>query len=136
MKPILLDTHVAIWALEGALDKITIANIDEAAAQSRLMLSPISAWEIGMIAAKGKVILPKPAPEYVRTLFSRRGAIVAALSPEIAFSATALPKSFHADPADRFLVATAIAYGADFYTRDREILRYARSAAGFNAVRV
>lgn len=136
MKPILLDTHTAIWASEGRLGKNVTRLIDEAAGQSRLFLSPVSAWEIGMLAEKRKIALAGSAQEYIRALYSQSGAVVAPLTPDVALAAALLPRSLHADPADRFLVATAIAYGADFFTRDSEILRYAKSTPAFRAVKV
>lgn len=46
------------------------------------------------------------------------------LTPEIAVASTELPEPFHRDPADRFLVATARAYGSRLVTSDRKILAY------------
>jgi len=46
--------------------------------------------------------------------------------PAIAVAATDLPGAFHADPADRILIATAAEYGAQLVTRDKHIREYAR----------
>ena len=90
-----------------------------------LYLSPVSAWEIGILAQRGKVSLGVSAEIYVSRVFSRPGVRIAALTPEIAVRASFLAGQFHADPADRMLVATAILMGLKLVTRDREILRYA-----------
>jgi PIN domain nuclease of toxin-antitoxin system len=43
---------------------------------------------------------------------------------EMAWEAYHLPGSFHRDPADRILVATARLYGLTLLTADDSILRY------------
>lgn len=128
MSPILLDTHAAIWSADGTLPRKLCALIDDAADRNELLLSPISAWEIGMLVARRRLTLSTSLHDYVRALFERSGAVVAALTPSIAASAAALPGEAPADPADRVLIATAAAYGARLITRDKSILAYARSA--------
>lgn len=44
------------------------------------------------------------------------------ISPAIAAELAALPDSFHRDPADRILVATARVFGATLLMRDRRII--------------
>ncbi len=126
MRPILLDTHVALFAIAGNLASATTCAIDAAAKNNELLLSPITAWEIAMLARKGRLTLDEDVTRYVRRLFAASGVTVATLSPAIAVASTLLPGTFHDDPADRILVATAAEYGADFATRDRAIQAYAR----------
>lgn len=55
---ILLDTHVAIWYTAGIeLKPQVTALIGEAALQNSVVLSAISAWEIGMLVTKGRLVL-------------------------------------------------------------------------------
>ncbi|MEO6990589.1 MAG: type II toxin-antitoxin system VapC family toxin [Candidatus Baltobacteraceae bacterium] len=100
--------------------------VDAAAARGELLLSPITAWEIGMLVQKGRLTLATPAPDYVRALFGIPGVVTAALTPAIAVAATNLPGRLHADPADRILVATAAAFEARLVTRDSRLHAYAR----------
>lgn len=51
------------------------------------------------------------------------------LTPETAIAASFLPGSFHGDPADRILVATARQLGVPLVTRDEKILAYAATGA-------
>ena len=44
------------------------------------------------------------------------------ISPAIAAELVTLPDSFHRDPADRILVATALVFGAPLMTQDRKIV--------------
>ena len=46
------------------------------------------------------------------------------LTPEITADACGLPGTFHNDPADQIIVATARAHGSQLVTMDRRILAY------------
>lgn len=128
MNPILLDTHAALWAVDGRLSKSVSAVVDDAAARNELLVSPISAWEIGVLVQKGRLTLTMPVLDFVRALFGRRGVVTATLTPAMAAGATALPGHLDADPADRILVSTAASLGARLVTRDRRLLEYARAS--------
>ena len=128
MTPILLDTHAAVWSAEGKLRSAVAHAIDAAAQRCELFISPISAWEIGMLVSKGRLVLAQKVPDYIRALFARPGVLPASLTPEIAAHAALLPGTFHGDQADRIIVATANAYGADLVTRDAAIRAYAKTA--------
>lgn len=47
-----------------------------------------------------------------------------AIDPHIAVRSVRLEDPFHADPADRFIVATALSLNARLVTRDRKIRAY------------
>jgi PIN domain nuclease of toxin-antitoxin system len=55
--PYLLDTHIWVWYLVGSprLSDGVRREID--ASLEQLWLSPISVWELGMLAARGRVVL-------------------------------------------------------------------------------
>lgn len=125
MNPILLDTHAAVWSANGSLQKGTAATLDAAAREGRLLLSPITAWEIAMLVAKRRLHLALPVQDYVRALFGQTGIVTATLTPAIAAAAAALPAGFPDDPADRILFATAQTYGAHLVTRDKAIRAFA-----------
>lgn len=127
MNPILLDTHAAVWAADGKLSAKAMHAIERAAEREELLLSPITAWEIGLLVSRGRLSLAPPVGDYVRALFGRPGVVTATLTPAIAIAATTLPGRFHADPADRILIATSAAYGAQLVTRDEAIREYAKS---------
>ncbi|HEX3456675.1 MAG TPA: type II toxin-antitoxin system VapC family toxin [Candidatus Baltobacteraceae bacterium] len=127
MNPILLDTHAALWSASGTISASAARLIDAAAERGDLLLSPITAWEIAMLVEKRRLLLAPTVQEYIRALFGQPGVATATLTPAIAAGAAALPGKFHADPADRILVATAAAYGARFVTRDKRIREYAKA---------
>jgi PIN domain nuclease of toxin-antitoxin system len=126
MKRILLDTHVALWSAEGQLNEASTAIVEEAVAGRRLLLSPITAWEIALLISKKRLQLPRETAEFIRGLFASDGVVLAALTPAVAVAAAGL-RDLHADPADRFLVATAAEYDAHLMTRDKRILDYAKA---------
>ena len=89
---------------------------------SPLRVSDISLWETATLHSLGRIQLAMPLREWLEKaaappLVRRHG-----ISPAIATEVAALPDSFHRDPADRILVATARILGATLLTRDRHIL--------------
>lgn len=126
MKRILLDTHAAIWSAGATLRPAPADAIAEALSRSALLLSPVTAWEIGLLVRTNRLDLPRGLDIYIRTMFGQEGVVTANVTPEIAIASTRITE-LHSDPADRFLVATAAEYGAELMTRDKRILDYAKA---------
>ena len=122
---ILLDTCALLWsANQEPLSPAAVQALSQATAASALYLSPVSAWEIGVLASRGRISLHLPADQYVAKVFSQPGVRVAGLTPEIAVKSSSLPGNLHPDPADRLLISTARVMGLTLVTRDRRILAY------------
>lgn len=122
---ILLDTCALIWTVNGdPISPESSKAIHKAKNAGALFLSPVSAWEVGILTQRGRLTLDVPAELYIARAFSRPGVRIATLTPEIAVRASYLPGEFHSDPTDRLLVSTAIMMGLKLVTRDQEILRY------------
>ncbi|MEO3472790.1 type II toxin-antitoxin system VapC family toxin [Roseomonas sp. CAU 1739] len=131
----LLDTCAMIWLANGdPMAPEALAAIEHAARHQGVFVSPISAWEVGMLSR------PKPGREAavkflpnVQTWFARvmaaPGVKEARLTARIAIGASYLPGEFHGDPGDRLIVATAQAIGVTVVTRDRSILTYSRTSS-------
>jgi PIN domain nuclease of toxin-antitoxin system len=118
--PLLLDTHYWIWMQLGEARHFTermLRAVRQAAATGRLLVSVISAWELGMLEAKGRILLKPSCEEWVREALATPGLALAPLTPEIALESSRLPGPFHGDPADRIIVATAKRMGARSLTR-------------------
>ena len=126
---LLLDTHALLWLESGArMTRESIAAIDHAAARGEVLISPVSAWEIGLLVRKGRIRLDlEPLPWFERAL-SLPGLRLTPLLVAAAISSSFLAEPFPGDPADRLLVATARTLPATLITRDARILSYA--AAG------
>jgi len=125
--PLVLDTHVWIWMLEGMkseLSAATISAIEEAGGRAELAISAISVWELAMLEAKGRITLSRSIDEWVRAALTAPGLRLVDLTPEISLESTRLPGSPHGDPADRMIVATARVLGGTLVTCDDQILSY------------
>lgn len=133
---ILLDTHALIWYRAGTrLRRAAMEAIATASRRSELAISAFSAWEIGMLCARGRVDLGMTAADYVRELFLRRDVQEVPVSAAIAVRAAELSSRFHGDPADQILLATAIDLDCPIVTRDRQIVEFvARSGGTISAI--
>jgi PIN domain nuclease of toxin-antitoxin system len=130
---ILLDTCALLWTMNlDTILPIARKEISRAASVGGLYVSPVSAWEIGLLVRRGRLELQVAAESYIDQVFRLPGVRVAALTPGIAVRSSYLPGDLHEDPADRLLVATAIIMGLKLITRDRRLLDY--GARGFVAV--
>lgn len=119
---ILLDTHVIIWSAaepEKIPEEVVMELENE---QNELWFSPISIWEILLLAEKKKITL-KPDPEKgVRNLLKRLPLREAAINQEVAIVSRRIDLP-HQDPADRFLAATAVVYDLVLATADKRLIK-------------
>lgn len=126
---LLLDTCAVIYAALGRpMRAEASASIEVASREGRLHVSPIVAWELGLLTRAGtrnSLFTAGEAGELVRSVFARRDVIAPPLSPDILFASSHLPGTFHRDPADRIHVATARLFNLTLATDDREIIAYA-----------
>ncbi len=115
---LLLDTHIWIWFLLNP-EQIAARALQRLADPSNeLWLSPISTWEALMLQRKGRIRLPADLSEWLSK--STAGIFEAPLTHEIALASQRL--MFHADPADRFLAATAQVLDLVLVTADEKLL--------------
>jgi PIN domain nuclease of toxin-antitoxin system len=125
-QPLLLDTCAVIWATNAIEAPKLRAQLREAHEGGvPVWVSPITAWEIGNLAAGRRIGLARPALAWFEEAMERSGAQLAELTTRVLVAATELPDEIHRDPADRIIVATAREYGLRLVTRDRKILDYA-----------
>lgn len=128
--PLLLDTHIWIWALNGdrsALSASSVEMLNHASAHGRLLVSAISVWEVAVLSNKRRISLTQPIDAWVSAGLSAPGMRLVPLTPEIAIDSTRLPGVVHGDPADRIIIATARRIAATLVTSDRAILDYAKA---------
>jgi PIN domain nuclease of toxin-antitoxin system len=126
--PLLLDTHIWIWALElreREIPSAVLRTIDFASRHGHVLVSAISLWEVAMLAEKRRITLSAEPFAWIETAIGASGMRVVELTPRIAVESTRLPGKPHGDPADLILMATARSIGARLVTRDRRILTYA-----------
>ena len=88
-----------------------------------LLLSPVSAWEIAIKYALGRLTLPIPPAEYVPSRMKSSGVDALALQHSHALQVASLPWH-HQDPFDRLLVAQAQVEGLPILSADRRLADY------------
>jgi len=125
---LLLDTCAVIWA---ATDAPFDPDASEAIATARKVgavvgVSPITAWELGLLAARGRMPAAQKPADLFEDIVGLAGISLQLLTPSILIDSSFLPGQFHDDPADRIIVSTARALELTVVTRDRAILDYAR----------
>jgi len=124
---IVLDTHALIWWVDGSgrLSQAAHKAIgEELVAEGQIMLSTITAWEIAMLVSKGRLALTMDIDDWLKTVASIKGVEFISIDCNIAIQSVRLPGEFHADPADRFIVALARHHSAPLVTADTKIQAY------------
>ena len=130
---ILLDTHALVWLDADAADlgREAAASIDREFADGGVWVSAISFWEIGMLVGKGRLTITRPLATWREELLTA-GLREWPVDGSIALQAAELAQ-FQGDPADRLIVATARAMGAELVTADRRILEWSGSLRTIDA---
>jgi PIN domain nuclease of toxin-antitoxin system len=124
---ILLDTHVIIWLAQGtAIATEAQGEIHRASQEETVFISAISAWEIAQLAVRGRVSMQMAPGQWIDRFIATTGCSALPLTAESAIAAALLPP-IHRDPADRFLIATAMLNDLALITRDTKILDYAQA---------
>ena len=131
---ILLDTHVLIWWASGDLQRLSsqaraaieaeIERADQPGQAPGLLVSAISCWEVAMLVQRGRLALSLEVERWLAVVASIPAVRLLPLEPAVAVAATRLPEPFHADPADRFLVAQARELAVPLLSADRKIRDY------------
>jgi PIN domain nuclease of toxin-antitoxin system len=131
---ILLDTHVLLWWQAGGsrLSAGARRAIDSADA---ILVSPISCWEVGLLASKGRIELDRDPSVWVQDLMEGERVAVAQLTVMAAVAAARLgEQGFPGDLADRLLYATARERDVPLVSKDERLRRYARERRGLRII--
>lgn len=120
----LLDTHALVWAVsqDRRMGRRTRATLDQNWARGAIAVSAISFWEIALLAERGRLRLPTAVDEY-RTALLNAGMLEVGLDGTTAIRAVDL-HGLPDDPADRFIVATALTHDAVLVTGDERLLAW------------
>lgn len=122
---ILLDTHIWIWWVHG--DKRLTNEYSEllqAHEVTGLGVSVISCWEVAKLVEYQRLTLPCSINEWLTQALAYPGIQLLNLTPQICIEATQLPQTFHRDPADQIIVATARIHACQLVTVDGKIRNY------------
>ena len=97
--------------------------LDAEAERGGLFLAAISLWEVQMLHGKGRLELPLAFSKWLERAAAPRMLTLVPLEVSVVLALDRLPPSFHGDPADRLIVATARAHGLPLATHDANIRR-------------
>lgn len=125
MRAPLLDTHAWIWWVDQdrRLGVKAIAALDRLPRENRPSVADVSLWEVATLVARGRLTLDVPLREWLEAAAHPRSVRVIPVTPAIAAEVAKLPVSFHRDPADRLIVATARVLDLPVLSYDRRITR-------------
>jgi PIN domain nuclease of toxin-antitoxin system len=134
VKPLLLDTCTLIFMTERTrLAPAAVETLQAATEGGEITyVSPITAWEVGMLTSRGRLQLLIRPERWFSNLFEVPGVRLAEMSPDVLIASSFLPGKPPKDPTDRIIAATARELGATLITRDRALLDY--GAQGYVAV--
>ena len=123
---IVLDTHVLIWWVTGdaSLSKKARTAIDRQMPDGEIVVSSITAWEIAMLVRQNRLYLAMDVAGWLATVAEIEGLRFVPVDNEVMLNSVELPGTFHKDPADRMIVATARKLAAPLVTKDEKIRAY------------
>ena len=125
--PLLLDTNICIWVMNGQLPQRGVEALTEAYNLGQTTyVSPITALEVATLMRKGRFKSPLSPQRWFEEVMRQPRFALAPMPPEVLIESQLLPGGIHKDPADRILAATARKYDYILLTADRALLDYAR----------
>jgi PIN domain nuclease of toxin-antitoxin system len=119
---ILLDTHVVIWLMTSPASismAVAQAIAETGSAGMRPRISAASIYELVYAEKRGRIQLNVPHTVLLERLRARFD--FSPVTETIALEAAAIPDSFHGDPTDRIIAATAIVENCTLITKDGRI---------------
>jgi len=122
---VLLDTHIWWWWVNGerGLSRAQERQLRKVGPSSPALVSDISLWEVSTLVSLGRIRPRVPLREWLEQAAAEPLVRRCAISPAIAAEVAELPETFHRDPADRILIATARILDATLLTQDERIIR-------------
>lgn len=118
---LLLDTHIWLWSLLEPERLVPEVAGHLEAEDAELWLSPISVWETLLLAEKGRLRLDADPGDWVDRQLRAVPMRDAPLTRAVALQFRTVDVS-HADPADRFIAATALVYDLVLVTADARLI--------------
>lgn len=120
---ILLDTHIWVRWLEPDSDPLPAAISKLIDYSDHVVVSAVSCWEVAYLVKRNRLKLSLPIDEWLEAALDESGVISQPLTANMASRAAELT-DIHRDPADRFIIATAIELNATLLTLDSYIKDY------------
>lgn len=119
----LLDTHTLLWWVTNDPQLSQPVREIITNPENTLYLSVASSWEIIIKYNTGKLPLPEPAPQFIKSSLNINGFESLSIELPHILQTHQLP-NYHRDPFDRILIAQAQVENLLFLTIDHQIKRY------------
>lgn len=121
---VLVDTHVFLWAfLDPTRIPPTVKSFLREESGIEVYFSHVSSWEIAIKFGLGKLSLPQPPDEFVRSRISKAGWLHLSIELDHVLNVFRLP-SIHNDPFDRLIISQARAEKMSILTADPRLSEY------------
>ncbi|MCZ6622885.1 MAG: type II toxin-antitoxin system VapC family toxin [Deltaproteobacteria bacterium] len=119
---LLLDTPILLWSLLelAMLSKRVASELEDPS--NEIWVSPVSIWEVLVLAEKGRVILNPDPLTWIRNVLRTTPLKEAPLNHEVAIQSRTVDLP-HQDPVDRFLATTVFIYDLTLVTTDKQLLK-------------
>lgn len=119
---LLLDTHIFLWSLlePDRLSTSVAAELERSS--NELWLSPMTTWEVMILAWKGRIILETDPMAWIRSVLKMVPFHEAPINHEVAIRSRIVNLP-HQDPVDRFLAATSMVFDLTLVTADERLLK-------------
>jgi len=119
---LLLDTHIALWAITDSPALSKEARRQILAPHNELYISAATIWEISIKHGLGRCNMPISGGEAAE-YFAMAGYMTLDISTQHAVFVESLPPH-HADPFDRMLIAQALSEPMRLLTHDKQLAVY------------
>ena len=123
---ILLDTHTWVWFVSNPefLSERALEAIQQAVREKAVLISSISVWEVALLVKRQRLLLTMETKDWIAATETLSFVSFIPVDNKIALDSVQLPPPLHNDPADRIIIASAIATNAVIITKDEKIRNY------------
>jgi PIN domain nuclease of toxin-antitoxin system len=125
---IVLDTHAWVWLVNDPRQLSPSARrvTEQAMARNAIYISSISAWEVALLSASGRIELTIDIQDWIAGSEVLPFVNFVPVDNSIFVRSVLLPGPLHNDPADRIIIATALTKGMPVVTKDEKIRKYSK----------
>lgn len=117
---LLLDTHIWLWWINQN-EQLSIQHQAIIAEAENVYISSISCWELALLQQRQRIELNEPLQDWLHIALED---IVCLPITETIAVQSALMDFHHRDPADRFIIATAVIHDCELMSFDGKFKFY------------
>lgn len=121
-KKLILDTCALLWIAKGE-ERLSSSALESIQRASIVYVSSISAWELSLKYERKQLKLPMEPELWFHRVLDAHSLVLAPLDVSVLCLANSLPWH-HRDPADRFIISTAMCENAAIVTTDSKFRKY------------